>query len=51
MNIQKEFLELADEKYKKFHSSLCPGVNNIIGIRVPILRKFAKEIAVWKSKA
>ena len=51
MNIQKEFLELADEKYKKFHSSLCPGVNNIIGIRVPILRKFAKEIAKqnWKD--
>ena len=51
MNIQKELLELADEKYKKFHSSLCPGVNNIIGIRVPILRKFAKEIAKqnWKD--
>lgn len=42
--IRKELFELADEKYKKFHSGLCPGTNNIIGVRVPILRKYAKEI-------
>lgn len=43
--IREKLFLLADEKYKKFHSSLCPGTNNIIGIRVPVLRNFAKEIA------
>jgi len=36
---------MADEKYRKFHSSLCPGIDNIIGIRVPILRDYAKKLA------
>lgn len=44
MNIKEELNELIDEKYKKFHSSLCPGVNNILGIRIPVLRKYAKEL-------
>lgn len=43
--IQKELFELRDEKYKDFHSSLCPGVDNIIGIRVPVLRNYAKKLA------
>lgn len=43
--IREKLFLLADEKYRKFHSSLCPGTNNIIGIRVPVLRNFAKEIA------
>lgn len=42
--IKKKIFELADEKYKKFHSNLCPGTNNIIGVRVPILRNYAKEL-------
>ena len=46
--IQEELFKLQDKKYKEFHSSLCPGINNIIGIRVPVLRNFAKQIV--KSK-
>lgn len=42
--IKKKLFELADEKYKKFHSNLCPGTNNIIGVRVPVLRNYAKEL-------
>lgn len=42
--IRKRIIELSDEKYKKFSSSLCPNNDNIIGVRVPILRKFAKEL-------
>ena len=42
--IKKNLFELADERYKEFHGGLCPGVNNIIGVRVPILRKYAKEL-------
>lgn len=43
--IRERIFELADGKYKEFHSSLCPNTNNIVGVRVPILRNLAKEIA------
>ncbi|MGN1113255.1 MAG: DNA alkylation repair protein [Acutalibacteraceae bacterium] len=36
--------ELADERYRSFHSSLVPGLDNIIGVRMPELRKLAREI-------
>lgn len=39
-----ELFDLQDLKYREFHSNLCPGTNNIIGIRLPILRKYAKEL-------
>lgn len=42
--LQDKLFQMQDKKYKEFHSSLCPGINNIIGIRVPILRNFAKNI-------
>ncbi len=42
--IKTKLFELSDQKYKEFHSGLCPGVNNIIGVRVPILRNYAKEL-------
>ncbi len=50
--IKKKIIELSDEKYKEFHSKLCPGTNNIIGVRVPILRNYAKELfneQTWKE--
>lgn len=42
--IRNKLFSLADQEYKKFHSSLCPGTNNIIGVRVPVLRDVAREI-------
>lgn len=42
--IRKKIEELADEKYKDFHTGICPNSNEIIGVRVPILRNFAKDI-------
>ena len=42
--LQAELKALQDLKYQKFHSSLIPGVENIIGVRMPLLRKLAKEI-------
>ncbi len=42
--IRKKIEELADKKYKEFHTGLCPNSNEIIGVRVPVLRDFAKEI-------
>lgn len=44
--IIKKLFELQDLKYKEFHSRLCPGTDNIIGIRIPILRKYAKELII-----
>jgi len=44
-NLKDKLFELSDEKYKKFHSGLCPNTDNIIGVRLPKLREIAKEIA------
>lgn len=41
----KKLNELQDVKYREFHSGLCPGLENIIGVRTPAMRKLAKEIA------
>ena len=43
--IRKILLENSDEKYRKFSSSLIPNTDNLLGIRIPFLRKFAKSIA------
>lgn len=43
-DIKKRIYELADEKYKDFHSRLCPGTTNIVGVRTPVLRNYAKEL-------
>ena len=42
--LQEKLFSMQDKKYKEFHSELCPGIDNIIGIRVPILRQFAKDL-------
>lgn len=44
MEIEKELFNLQDKEYQKFQLKLCPGINNIIGIRIPELRKYAKKI-------
>lgn len=45
--IQKQLFELQDMAYRDFHSRLMPGIDKktVIGIRVPMLRKYAKSIA------
>lgn len=44
--IKNRLLELKDEKYKEFSSKLLPGVDNIIGIRFPILRRLSKKLTL-----
>ena len=44
-NLREKLFELADEKYKEFSKSLTPNCKPMIGVRVPELRKLAKEIA------
>ncbi len=45
--IQKQLFELQDMAYRDFHSRLMPDIDKetVIGIRVPMLRKYAKSIA------
>lgn len=49
--MQKELFALQDLKYRDCHSKLLPGVDKetIIGIRTPVLRKFAKEFSKRKE--
>ena len=44
--IQEKLVRLQDEEYKEFHARLIPTVNpdTVIGVRVPELRKFAKQL-------
>ncbi|RXI38178.1 DNA alkylation repair protein [Clostridium tetani] len=43
--IREEIFQLIDEDYKKFSSSLLPNIDNILGVRLPELRKLAKKVA------
>lgn len=49
-NIKDILNEHIDEKFREFTSALIPDSRPIMGVRVPMLRKFAKEIAKgnWK---
>ena len=44
-NVQKKLFEMQDKGYRDFQAKLIPTVDRkrIIGIRTPMLRKFAKE--------
>ena len=42
--IKKMLLEQAEENYREFSSGIIPDVHNILGVRLPALRKIAKEI-------
>ncbi|MDE5865750.1 MAG: DNA alkylation repair protein, partial [Lachnospiraceae bacterium] len=45
--IREKLFDLRDEDYKAFHAKLIPTVpeENIIGVRTPVLRKYAKEMS------
>jgi 3-methyladenine DNA glycosylase AlkD len=49
--IRKKIFELADDEYKKFQENLCPDNDNIVGVRLPLLRDLAREIAKgdWRT--
>ena len=48
MNIKQRILSKAEKDYKKFSQSLIPNIDNVLGVRLPVLRKIAKEI--YKSE-
>lgn len=43
--IKEKIIALADEQYRSFSTALLPGIDHILGVRLPQLRKIAKEIA------
>ena len=45
VSVRRELENMADENYRKFHASLLPNTNNILGIRIPKLRVIARKIA------
>lgn len=49
--VRERLFSLQEEGYQKFSASLIPGVKDMLGIRIPALRKLAKELAKenWKS--
>lgn len=49
--IREQLFQLSDKKYQKFSSSLLPNTDNILGVRLPDLRKIAKSIAKedWRN--
>ncbi len=50
--IRRELFELKDQAYADFHSKLIPTVDRrkIIGVRTPVLRKYAKSLSDEVSK-
>ncbi len=49
--IREQLEELSEEKYRDFTASLTPGKKNILGVRLPLLRKLATEIVKgdWRT--
>ncbi len=48
--VRKDLYQLQDPKYQKFHSGIVPNIDNIIGVRIPDLRKYAKKVIVSYGK-
>ncbi|MOA03051.1 DNA alkylation repair enzyme [compost metagenome] len=44
-SIRQQLFDLANEDYQKFSAALIPNINNVMGVRLPELRKLAKKIA------
>lgn len=49
--IREQLFERVDEEYQKFSAALIPNINHVLGVRLPELRKLAKQIAKgdWRT--
>lgn len=49
--IKEQLIELAEVEYQKFSAGLIPNINNVLGVRLPALRKLAQKIAKgdWRT--
>ena len=50
-SIKEQLIQMADQDYKKFASALIPNIDNMLGVRLPKLRKLAQQLAKqdWRS--
>lgn len=51
LTLRRELEGRAEAEYQKFHTALLPGIDNVLGIRIPELRTIAKGLAKldWRS--
>ncbi len=52
MDIKAKLLLESEKDYKNFSASLIPNIDNVLGVRLPTLRKIAKDIyknGEWKE--
>ncbi len=42
--VKSKLMQLSDKKYRDFSAKLIPNINNVLGVRLPALRKLAKEL-------
>lgn len=50
--IKQRLLNAAEDGHRIFQAGLIPNINNVLGVRLPVLRKMAKEIyrcGKWKE--
>lgn len=49
--LKEQLKQYSEKEYQKFSSALLPGADNVLGVRLPRLRKLAKELAKgdWES--
>ena len=47
--VREQILALAEPSYQQFSSKLLPGTEHIVGVRLPLLRKLAKQIVKKKD--
>lgn len=50
--LREKLIEASEEKYRQFHQSLVPGLQNMLGVRMPKVRELAKWAAKqeWQEK-
>jgi 3-methyladenine DNA glycosylase AlkD len=44
IDVKKELTENIDPGYREFHAKIVPGTDDILGVRMPVLRRLAKKI-------
>lgn len=51
LTIKEQLNSLAEEKYRIFTSALTPGKENILGVRIPLLKKMAAKLVKgdWRA--
>lgn len=50
-DIRTQLHSLAEPEYQKFAASLIPNISNVMGVRLPAVRKIAKQIAAGNWRA